>query len=216
MLSDQNSLYDYFVLILLTLLLSMIQWQKSSLVYTYGFTSPGRHSPHEEIRSEYTELESWYPLLQGALYFLPMFLAGLGAGVIVTSTNRKWTVGLVVIAASVTVGMSGLVDSLSVFILMRLAHGVLNAVTTPLAMSILADYFPPERRTFANSVINGALYAGEGIASLSIHLIALFGWRINYCIIAMNGCFFALMTICFVVEPPKSKFVEVKSEEQQL
>lgn len=144
-----------------------------------------------------------------------MFLAGLGAGVLVTSTNRKWTIGLVVLAASVTVGMSGLIDSLSFFILMRLVHGVLNAVTNPLAMSILADYFPPERRTFANSVINGSLYAGEGIASLSIHLIALFGWRVNYCIIAANGCFFALMTICFVIEPQKSKFVQVTSEEQQ-
>lgn len=112
----------------------------------------------------------------GALYFLPYTLIGLTAGEITGSFNRRFALGLILILASSTQSITAVVDSLTVLILMRIAHGMLNSVTNPLAVSLVADYFPPERRTSANSIVNAAFYTGEGVASLSIHLIALYGW----------------------------------------
>ena len=48
---------------------------------------------------------------------------------------------------------SGVTDSLIVLGLMRVFHGMLNTSTNPLSFSLMSDYFPPEKRTFANSMI---------------------------------------------------------------
>ena len=61
--------------------------------------------------------------------------------------------GIVVILASLTMGESGVTDSLVVLGCMRVLHGMFNASTNPLSFSLLSDYFPPEKRTFANSMI---------------------------------------------------------------
>jgi len=58
-----------------------------------------------------------------------------------------------VILASLTMGESGLTDSLLVLGTMRVLHGMLNSSTNPLSFSLMSDYFPPEKRTFANSMI---------------------------------------------------------------
>lgn len=57
------------------------------------------------------------------------------------------------ILASLTMGESGLTDSLLVLGTMRVLHGMLNSSTNPLSFSLMSDYFPPEKRTFANSMI---------------------------------------------------------------
>jgi MFS family permease len=55
--------------------------------------------------------------------------------------------------ASLTIGISGTTDSLFIFALMRIFHGIFNTSTNPLSFSLLADYFPEDKRTFGNSII---------------------------------------------------------------
>lgn len=153
-------------------------------------------------------MQEWYPPLQGLLYFVPYALIGLFAGEISEMINRKNGLGIILILASIAVGLSGIVDSLFVFGLMRVVHGVLNSLTNPIAVSLIADYFPPERRTFANSLGTAGIYAGEGVASLSIGLIASYGWRVSYDISGAVGITFGLIVILAVYEPVRSRFEE--------
>lgn len=48
---------------------------------------------------------------------------------------------------------SGVTDSLVTLGLMRVLHGMLNSCTNPLSFSLISDYFPVEKRTFANAMI---------------------------------------------------------------
>lgn len=154
--------------------------------------------------------------MQGVLYFLPYTFFGLFAGEVTGSFNRKIALGVILLLASASMGVSGVFDSLALFILMRVIHGILNSMTNPLAVSLVADYFPPESRTSANSIVNAAFYAGEGIASLSIHLISVCGWRMTYVFSGMISLVFGLMTLLFIIEPPRGKFVEVLHVESVL
>jgi len=84
---------------------------------------------------------------------VPYSFFGLVAGKISDSVNRKVFLALVVLLASATVGVSATSTSLLSFGLMRVIHGCLNSASNPLSFSLIADYFPPENRATANSII---------------------------------------------------------------
>ena len=75
------------------------------------------------------------------------------AGKISDKVNRKLYLGIVLILAGATCGVIGLVDSFAVLGVMRVLHGMLNSASNPLSFSLIADYFPPEKRATANSII---------------------------------------------------------------
>ena len=62
-----------------------------------------------------------------------------------------------------------------VLFLSRILMGLFQSFTGAPAYSLIADYFPPERRTFANSVYSLGIYIGQSLSSLTIILINLVG-----------------------------------------
>jgi MFS family permease len=101
---------------------------------------------------------------------------------------------------------SGVTDSLIVLGLMRVFHGMLNTSTNPLSFSLMSDYFPPEKRTFANSMIQAGNHIGYGISSLLIVLITQYGWRESYEITGAFGLVFGISALAFIREPVRGKF----------
>ena len=81
-------------------------------------------------------------MLAGLLYTIPYATFGLWAGRMTDKVNRKLFLGGVIIMASLTMGVSGFVNSFAVFALMRMCHGMLNSASNPLSFSLIADYFP--------------------------------------------------------------------------
>ena len=49
---------------------------------------------------------------------------------------------------------------------MRFLLGVLQSFNNPSSLTLLADYFPLERRSTVNSVQNAGIYIGSGLSSL--------------------------------------------------
>jgi MFS family permease len=81
------------------------------------------------------------------------------------------------------------------------------------AYSLIADYFPPERRTFANSVYNLGIYIGQSLSSLTIILINWAGWRGSFEIIGGIGLLFGLCGLILIREPKRGRFdVDVKHD----
>jgi MFS family permease len=102
---------------------------------------------------------------------------GLVVGSFTNKINRKFMLGLTMMLGGVTQFMSGSVNSFPFLCAMRVLHGSLNAATTPLSYSLVADYVPPEKRATANSILSSAIYLGISCSSLSILLIKSSGWR---------------------------------------
>ena len=111
------------------------------------------NNPVYEISTFFPELKNWYGLLAGLVYTLPYAGFGLIAGKISDKVDRRLFLAIVVCLASATMGVSAATSSFAVFSLMRVLHGMLNSASNPLSFSLISDYFPPDRRATANSII---------------------------------------------------------------
>lgn len=111
------------------------------------------NNPNFEISTAYPQLKYWYGLLVGLIYTIPYSFFGLIAGKISDQVDRKLYLGIVLILAGVTCGVTGYVDSFLLLGIMRVFHSILNTSSNPLSFSLISDYFPPENRTTANSII---------------------------------------------------------------
>lgn len=142
-----------------------------------------------------------FGFLTGFAYTIPFALCGLYFGKLTKSVNRKITLGLIVIAAGATMGISGSVNSFTAFAAMRVVLGIISSACNPLSFSLISDYFPAERRTTANSIIQGGNFIGWGLSSISILAISKFGWRAAYCLLGGFASMVGVATILFIKEP---------------
>lgn len=168
-----------------------------------------------EIRTLWPQLNQWYGLLTGLIYTVPYSFFGLVAGKISDSVNRKLFLGIVVALASATIGFSAATSSFALFSFMRVIHGCLNSASNPLSFSLIADYFPPENRATANSIIQAGNYVGVGVSSISIILISAFGWRAQYGIMAAVGCAFAALTVLGIKEPERGRYLSEEAKRKE-
>ena len=105
------------------LLLANIMYilQRGAINYAYGFRGigPKLGNPFYEIITDYPQMKRWYGLLVGLVYTIPFALTGFLAGNMADKRNRKVMLGLTIILSSLTFGLSGAVNSFTVFVLMR-------------------------------------------------------------------------------------------------
>lgn len=112
----------------------------------YGLKGTGdmAGNPKYEMLTSYPGLESIYSLVAGFLYILPNSLGGMSLNLIKPGYNRTLLMTLMVGLAGSTALGQGTVDSLNVFILMRVVHALVNSVINPLIFGTVSDYFPPD------------------------------------------------------------------------
>jgi MFS family permease len=84
--------------------------------------------------------------------------------------------------------------------------GLFGAFSSPICYSLIADYFPPDRRTLANAFFTSASFFGIAFANLSNILIGVVGWRWCYAICGIYGLFAITIFSIFVKEPERGKF----------
>jgi MFS family permease len=68
---------------------------------------------------------------------------------------------------------------------------------------LIADYFPPERRTTANAFFAGCIFIGSSLSSLTVVMIGQVGWRESYLIIGIYGICAGAICITFIKEPER-------------
>ena len=88
----------------------------------------------------------------------------------------------------------------------RLGLGVFQSACGAPAFSLIADYFPPEKRTFANSIYSLGIYIGQSLSSLTILLIDGIGWRGSFIVIGCTGFVFGILGLVFIREPKRGRF----------
>lgn len=166
-------IYSWFVLGLLLAIRVVYQWHRSVFSYSFGYKGIGIQAmnPIYEIGSAYPELASNFGVLTGFAYTIPFAFMGLFYGKLASKVNRKWVLGIFMILSGLTMGTAGFIDSFLVLAASRFALGTIGAMFNPMSFSLLTDYFPPERRATANSVIQSGNYIGWGLSSISIILI---------------------------------------------
>jgi len=79
-------------------------------------------------------------------------------------------IGAIALMSLLQIG-TGAFNSLLVLASFRFLHGAISSAINPLAFSLVSDYFPPEKRTTANSILGGANFVGIALSSMTILLI---------------------------------------------
>ena len=139
--------------------------------------------------------------MAGLGFTLSYSISGLFAGQLVDKYNRKYLLGVGCLLWSVTTFIQGSTSSFALFFAMRFVLGILQSVGMPATLTLIQDYFPPERRTTATSIQNGGMYLGSALSSLSILALKNFGWRSTFKGMACVGMAIASMMLLLIKEP---------------
>ena len=105
-------------------------------------------------------------LLMGFSFAIFYTILGIPLGRLADSRSRRGLIAAGVVVWSVMTALCGLARTYWQLFLFRVGVGVGEATLSPAAYSMIADYFPPERRATAMSVYAMGIYLGSGIAFL--------------------------------------------------
>lgn len=89
---------------------------------------------------------------------------------------------------------------------MRILLGLFEACIGPPAYSLITDFFPPEKRTLANSVYSFGIYIGAALSNITILIIHSIGWRMTYFVIGCFGIFVGVLGIIVIRDPERGRF----------
>ena len=116
-------------------------------------------------------MESAYGALVGLFFTMPYAISGLYTGSLTRTGNRKlMMIGAISIMSILQLG-NGVFNSLALLAVFRFIHGAISSSINPMAFSLVSDYFPPEKRTTANSILSAANFVGIALSSMTILLI---------------------------------------------
>ena len=132
-------------------------------------------------------------LLDTAIIVAALVVA-VPAGLLADRVDRRRFIAGTFVVWSVAVAVTGSVRSYGQLLGMRAVLGAGDAINDPAAQSLLADYYPPERRGRVygihrvTPVVGAALGLGVGAG-----LGALLGWRTAVVVLAVPGLLTALL-----------------------
>ena len=113
-------------------------------------------------------------LLMGFSFAIFYTILGIPMGRLADSRSRRGLIAAGVVVWSAMTALCGLAQTYWQLFLYRVGVGVGEATLSPAAYSMIADYFPPERRATAISVYSMGIFLGSGIAFLLGGLVIKF------------------------------------------
>lgn len=113
-------------------------------------------------------------LLMGLSFAVFYTLFGIPLGRLADTHSRRAIISLGIAFWSLMTAGCGLTRNFWELALMRMGVGVGEATLSPAAYSLIADYFPPHRRSTAMSVYSMGIYLGSGLAFILGGMVAQF------------------------------------------
>lgn len=144
-------------------------------------------------------------LMQGIAFVIAFSATGLFMGHLVDRRSRRNLLIISIAIWSISAAAGGFAQTGWQLFIARMGVGVGEAALIPAAISLFADYFPPEKRGKPLGFFSMGVYAGSGLSmvlvglslatvtSLSVHLqtmgLAIEPWRIIMFITIIPGAF---------------------------
>jgi len=172
------------------------------------------------IKADFGLSDTEISLLHGLAFTLLYVVAGLPMGRLADQCSRKSIAGLSVLAWSAATTLCGVTNNFIQLFIARVCVGVGEAGLSPAAVSMISDYFPPEKvaKPIAYYSIGGSAGAGlayifggvviDYVAALGDVSIPLVGvvraWQLSFFVVGLPGILFAAAFI-FIREPRRHK-----------
>lgn len=183
----------------------------------------------QPIRQDLQISDTQMSLLQGAAFSIFFVIAGLPAGWLTDRRGRRNILIASILTWSVMAVLCGMAASYGELFLARAGLGIGEAALTPAALSLIADYFPPERRGRAMALYYIGTPVGSGIATLvggfALHWFnggghlpwgeQLLPWQAVFVLSGAPGFVVALLLLS-VREPARHEVAVLRNQEQPL
>ena len=168
----------------------------------------------EPVMNELAITDGQFGLLTGIGFALFYSIVGIPLARYAEYANRTWIMTICIALWSGATALSGLaapvefggvvISGFVMLLICRVLVGVGEAGCTPPANSIIADYYPPHRRSTALGYYAMGVRAGTLSANLIGGPVAdAYGWRTAFIAIGLAGIVVAVLFRLTVKEPPR-------------
>jgi len=185
--------YRYFVagMLALVLMFSFMDRQLLSIL-------------SEPIRKDLGLSDTQLGLLTGPAFAIFYTAAGLPVAALADRWGRVTIVWISCALWSLFSALSGVAVNFASLFGARIGLGVGEAGCSPPSYSVIADYFPPDRRGLGIAIYNLGIPLGAMAgAVIGAGVSAAYGWRMAFFAISLPGVLLALAVALTVREPPR-------------
>ena len=190
-----SNAYNWYVVVVLLVIYSLNQLDRS-VINILG----------EAIKRELAISDTQLGLLTGTSFALFYSLMGVPVARLADRTHRVNLISIALLAWSgLTIACGFAVNYASLF-LIRMGVGIGEAGGTPPSQSIIADYFPHERRSTAIALFNSAVALGTFLGFLMGGYVSQgWGWRAAFLVAGGPGVLVAILLKLTVKEPVRGR-----------
>jgi MFS family permease len=176
-----------------------------TLVYTLNFIDRILIGVVAEPIIEEFQLQDWqFGLLSGFGFALMYTLMGIPIARWAESYNRVRIIAASVVLWSAMTALCGVAGSFMALLVFRIGVGIGEAGCTPPANSIIADYFPANKRAKALATYAMGITLGGVLANAFGGPIAqMFSWREAFLVLGIPGIFVGVIVLFAIKEPPR-------------
>lgn len=161
----------------------------------------------EPIKAEFNATDGQMGLLSGLGFAIVFSLTGLYAGQLADSVNRTRLLAASALCWFIVTAVSGWATGFIMLLLMRMIIAVAETPVTSASLSLIADSYPIQNRSFAISCFtSGATFAAIIALSLGAHWVETYGWRHTFVLISLPALLFSLLFFFFLKEPRRGQF----------
>jgi predicted MFS family arabinose efflux permease len=158
----------------------------------------------EPIKRDLGVSDTAMGFLTGGAFAVFYTFAGIPIARFADRSVRRTVIAVGCAVWSAMTAASGLARGFGELALARVGVGVGEAACSPPAHSLLADYFPPERRATALSVYASGIHFGTAFGYLAGGwLNAAFDWRTAFMAVGLPGLALAILVRLTVREPAR-------------
>ncbi len=151
--------------------------------------------------------DAQFGVLSGLAFALLNSLLSIPIARLAERKRRLTIIGIGVFLWSVATCLCGLTASFIQLLAARVAVGVGEAASTPSTISVMADYFPPERRTSASAVYVLSIPLGALIGAAGGGYIAQYtDWRTAFVIAGLPGLILTVLLVLTIREPIRGHY----------
>jgi MFS family permease len=179
----QSGAYAWYALGLLTIV-SLLNFLDRTLIYIL-FTP---------IKQEMSFTDFELALLGTTSFVIFFTVLGVPFGRLADRGSRKNMIAGGLAVWSLFSGLTGFAKGFWALFLCRVMVGIGEATLGPAALSLLSDYFPPQRRATVQSIYASGITIGSGLAFFLGGWIGFkYGWRTAFYFLGFPGLFFAVL-----------------------
>ncbi len=179
-----------------------------AVVYTCNFLDRQLMSIlQESIKADLHLTDTELGMVTGLAFALIYTLLGIPIAWLADRAHRVRIMAAACAFWSVASAACGLATGFPTLALARLGVGLGEAGGSPPAYSVIADYFPAQRRglglaIYALGVPIGTMFGSGAGAWIDKH----YGWRMAFFAVGAPGVMLALLVLVLVREPPRGRF----------